>query len=91
VIFIEDGVYTLTGNHLREEGSEFSSLQEIINLVAGNDNLQFYAFQPSLHRRSMSKNPKLNAVLDIGMAELGQLLFYPPKGVQAGHQRVIFF
>jgi len=91
VIFIEDGVYTLTGNHLRDEGSEFFSLQEIINLVAGNDNLQFYAFQPSLHRRGMSKNPKLNAVLDIGMTELGQLLFYPPKGLQAGHQRVIFF
>ena len=91
VIFIEDGVYTLTGNHMIADESEFFSLPEIINAVAGNDNLQFYAFQPSLHRRGMSKNPKLNAVLDIGITELGQLLFYPPKGVQAGHQRVMFF
>ena len=91
VIFIEDGIYTLTGNHMRADESEFFSLQEIINAVAGNDNLQFYAFLPSFHQRAMSKNPKLNAVLDIGVTELGQLLFYPQKGVQTGHQRVIFF
>lgn len=91
VIFIEDGVYILTGNHVRDEESGFFNLQEIIDMVAGSDNLQLFAFQPSLHRRGISKNPKLNAVLDIGMSELGQLLFYPPKGVQAGHQRVIFF
>ncbi|MGB7789217.1 DsrE family protein [Methanoregula sp.] len=91
VIFIEDGVYALTGVHTRENESAFFSLPEIIDVVAGSDNLQFFAFQPSLHRRGTSKNPKMNAVLDIGMTELGQLLFYPPKGEQAGHQRVIFF
>ena len=84
-------MYALTGNHTRENESAFFSLPEIIDVVAGSDNLQFYAFQPSLHRRGISKNPKMNAVLDIGMTELGQLLFYPPKGEQAGHQRVIFF
>ncbi|MDD1691422.1 MAG: sulfur oxidase, partial [Methanoregula sp.] len=66
-------------------------LQEVIDAVAGSANLELYAFQPSLHQRGLTKNVKMNAVLDIGMAELGQLLFYPPKGLQAGHQRVIFF
>jgi tRNA 2-thiouridine synthesizing protein C len=91
VIFIEDGVYGLSGSHLLEKGTPSFNLQEMINLVAGSDNLQFFAFQPSLHLRGVTKNPKLNAVLDIGMPELGNLIFSSPKGVQAGHQRVLFF
>jgi tRNA 2-thiouridine synthesizing protein C len=91
VIFIEDGVYALTGNHTLDEEADFFNLQELIDIVAGSDNLHLFAFQPSLHLRAISKNPKLNAVLDIGMPELGELLFYPMKGMQAGHQRVIFF
>ncbi len=91
VIFIEDGVYALTGNHVLEKETVFFNLQEVIDVVAGSDNLQLFAFHPSLHQRDLTKNPKLNAVLDIGIPELGQLLFYLPKGVQAGHQRVIFF
>lgn len=91
VIFIENGVYSLTGNHTRIEESAFFTLQDIIDVIAGNDNLQLFAFQPSLHQRGIIKNPKLNAVLDIGMTELGQLLFYPQKGHMAGHQRIIFF
>jgi tRNA 2-thiouridine synthesizing protein C len=91
VIFIEDGVYGLAGSHQLEKGTPLFNLQEMVNLVAGSDNLQFFVFQPSLHRREVTKNPKLNAVLDIGMPELGNLIFSPSKGVQAGHQRVLFF
>ena len=91
VIFIENGVYALAGRHTLMEDDRSSNLQDLINLVAGSDNLQFFAFQPSLHQRGIQKDQKMNAVLDIGIAELGQLLFYPPQGVQAGHQRVIFF
>ena len=91
VIFIEDGVYALSGNHTLEDGAQFFNLQEVIDAVAGGANLQLYVFQPSLHQRGLVKNPKMNAVLDIGLTELGQLIFYPPNGIQACHQRVIFF
>lgn len=91
VIFIEDGVYALMGDHKLEKGTHFFNLQEVVDAVAGSENLQFFVFQPSLHQRGISKNKKLNAVLDIGIPELGQLLFYSPKGVAANHQRVIFF
>jgi tRNA 2-thiouridine synthesizing protein C len=91
VIFIEDGVYALIGTHMEEADARFFNLQEVIDAVAGSANLELFAFLPSLHQRGVVKNPKMNAVLDIGMADLGQLLFYPPKGLQAGHQRVIFF
>ena len=47
--------------------------------------------QPSLDQRGITKNGKLNAVLDIGIPELGQLMFYPPNDVSAGHQRILFF
>jgi tRNA 2-thiouridine synthesizing protein C len=91
VIFIEDGVYTLTGVHRMEEDTRAFNLQELIDVVAGNANLQFFAFRPSLHKRGLTKNPKLNSVMDIGIQELGQLMFSPPKGVEAGHQRILFF
>jgi len=91
VIFIEDGVYALSGRHLIEEGTSFFNLQELIDVIAGSDTLHFFAFQPSLQRRGLTKNPKLNAVLDIGTQELGKIFFYPPRDVQAGHQRIIFF
>jgi tRNA 2-thiouridine synthesizing protein C len=91
VIFIEDGVYALAGRHAVEGNVSFFNLQELINVIAGSDTLHFFAFQPSLHQRGLTKNPKLNAVLDIGTQELGQLFFYPPHDVQAGHQRILFF
>ena len=91
VVFIEDGVYALMGEHKLEKGTHFFNLQEVIDAVAGSENLQFFAYQPSLQQRGITKNRKLNAVLDIGIPELGQLLFYPPNGVSANHQRVIFF
>jgi tRNA 2-thiouridine synthesizing protein C len=91
LVFIEDGVYALTGSHMQEEGSPVFNLQEVIDAVAGSRNLELYAFLPSLHQRGLAKNVKMNTVFDIGLAELGQLLFYPPKGLQSGHQRVIFF
>jgi tRNA 2-thiouridine synthesizing protein C len=91
VIFIEDGVYALMGEHKLEKGTHFFNLQEVVDAVAGSENLQFFAFRPSLNQRGITKNKKLNAVLDIGIPELGQLLFYPPNGVSASHQRIIFF
>jgi hypothetical protein len=79
------------GEHKLEKGTHFFNLQEVIDAVAGSGNLQLFAFQPSLNQRGMMKNRKLNAVLDIGIPELGQLLFYPPNGASASHQRIIFF
>jgi len=91
VIFIEDGVYALAGSHTQETDARLFNLQEVIDAVAGSRNFELFAFQPSLHQRALTKNPKMNAVLDIDMAELGQLLFYPPRGLQSGHRRLIIF
>jgi tRNA 2-thiouridine synthesizing protein C len=91
VIFMEDGVYTLTGTHRTPANFLPYNLQDVINAVAGSENLHFFAFSPSFQRRGISKEKSLNAVIDIGYPGLGKIFFYPPGNVQAEHQRVLIF
>jgi len=90
VVFLEDGVYALSGTHITESEDLLFSIQDLID-AALNEGLQLYAFQPSFPGRAVSKNPRYSAVLDIGMKELEEVLFDIPGGVRAGHQRVLFF
>ena len=46
VIFIEDGVYTLCGTHQLSKDAKYFNLQEVIDVVSGSENLQFYVFHP---------------------------------------------
>ena len=91
VIFMEDGIYAVTGNHRTLPDSAVYSIPEVINAVAGNANLQFFALTPSFQRRGITKDKSLNAVLDIGYPGLGKIFFYPPGNVHADHQRVLLF
>jgi tRNA 2-thiouridine synthesizing protein C len=91
VIFMEDGIYAVTGNHRMPPGSPVNNIQDVINLVAGGENLHFFAFTPSFQKRGIMKEKNLNAVLDIGYPGLGKILFYPPGNVQAEHQRLLIF
>ena len=91
VIFIEDGIYAVTGTHRLPLGSAEDNLQDLVNAVAGSENLHFFAFTPSLQKRGIAKDKSLAAVLDIGYPGLGKILFYPPGHVAADHQRVLIF
>ncbi|WP_321506334.1 DsrE family protein [uncultured Methanoregula sp.] len=91
VVFIEEGVFSVAGNHRTSEESVFFNIQDIINTVAGSENLNFYVLLPSLQKRGLTKNKNLNAVLDIGFPGLGKILFYSPGNVQSEHQRLILF
>ncbi|MFA4826526.1 MAG: DsrE family protein [Methanoregula sp.] len=91
VVFMEDGIYAVTGNHKVQPGSAVYSIQEVINAVAGSANLQFFAFTPSFQKRGITKDKSLNAVLEIGYPGLGKIFFYPPGLVDAEHQRVLVF
>jgi tRNA 2-thiouridine synthesizing protein C len=91
VIFIEDGIYAVTGSHRVPPGSAVYNLQDVINAVAGSANLHFFAFTPSLQKRGITKDKSLNAVLDIGYPGLGKIFFYPPGNLLAEHQRVLVF
>lgn len=89
VVFLEDGIYSLTGNQKVSPDSVGFNILDLINKVAGNENLHLFAFTPSFQRRGVTKNPNMNAVLDIGYPGLGKLLFYLPGNVLATHQRVL--
>jgi len=89
VVFIEDGVYALTGKPQVSPDAAGFNIIDIINAVAGNENLRMFALTPSLQKRGTAKNPALKAVLEIGYPGLGKLLFYQPGNVQAEHQRVL--
>jgi tRNA 2-thiouridine synthesizing protein C len=91
VIFIEEGIYALTGTHRAPANFSPYNLQDVINAVAGSENLHFFAFTPSFQKRGLSKDKSLNAVLELGYPGLGKILFYPPGNVQAEHQRVLIF
>jgi tRNA 2-thiouridine synthesizing protein C len=91
VVFIEDGVYTVTGNHHQTEARGFINMQEMIKAVEESENLTLYVYQPSLHRRNLARSPLMNAVLEIGKPELGRLLFHSPFSNQANHRRLLFF
>jgi len=91
VIFMENGVYTLTGSHHIPGTSPVFNLQDMINTVAGNENLHFFAFLPSLQKRGVTKDKALNSVLELGYPGLGKIFFYPPANVESDHQRVLVF
>ncbi|MDO8871818.1 MAG: DsrE family protein [Methanoregula sp.] len=91
VIFLENGIYAVTGNHRAPPGSAVYNIQDVINAVAGKENLHFFAFTPSFQKRGITKEKSLNAVLDIGYPGLGKIFFYPPGNVHADHQRVLVF
>jgi tRNA 2-thiouridine synthesizing protein C len=91
VVFLEDGIYALTGAHHHPPDHLPYNIQDIINAVAGSDNLHFFAFTPSFQKRGLAKDKSLNAVLELGYPGLGKILFYPPGNVQADHQRVLVF
>jgi tRNA 2-thiouridine synthesizing protein C len=91
VVFLEDGIYALTGDLKVCPDSIGFNLQELINAVAGNENLHLFALSPSFQSRGVAKNKNLKAVLDIGYPGLGKILFYLPGNVVADHQRVLIF
>jgi len=91
VVFMENGVYTLSGVHACNKRKGCVNLQETVDSASGSENLQFFAYTPSLQARNITKNPKLTGVIPIGAPELGTLLFFPPTGIVANHQRILFF
>ncbi|MDD1701345.1 MAG: DsrE family protein [Methanoregula sp.] len=91
VVFLEDGVFALAGEHRIPEGSEMFTIPDLLALLAHNKHLHFSALAPSFQRRGVLKNPALAGVTDIGFVELANLLFTLPDNAGCSHKRIIFF
>ncbi|MFW9988688.1 MAG: DsrE family protein [Candidatus Odinarchaeota archaeon] len=89
VIFIEDGVYCLFGEHTVSEEDKLFNIQEIINATGDMDNLEYFAFSQSLQHRGIQCNKGLEDVRIINNNELVEILFFlQDNNIQ---KRVFFF
>ncbi|HQA79568.1 MAG: DsrE/DsrF-like family protein [Euryarchaeota archaeon ADurb.BinA087] len=91
IIFIEDGVYIVSGHHSQEREYPPYDLQAVIKKNSHLENLEYYVYSPSMKNRGLAANPQLKTVCAISPAELAQLLLKPPANIEAGHQRVLVF
>ncbi|MDD1718628.1 MAG: DsrE family protein [Methanoregulaceae archaeon] len=90
IVFIEDGIYCLTGMHHQETADMIFSMQEVIDTAAGIDQIELYAYQPSFQHRGVTMSRDIKGVLEITAKDLGKLLFSPQKGTLSNHQRILF-
>jgi len=91
VIFLEDGIYALTGEHRVPENGENITPPELIAHLSGTANLKFFALAPSFHMRGAIKNGTLETIKEIGFEELGTLLFPTGNDTGSGNARILFF
>jgi tRNA 2-thiouridine synthesizing protein C len=91
VVFIEDGIYTLFGNHTLSESDPVLNIQSVIKVTSGSHNLEYYAYLPSINERGLSAGAAMQGVQPIDALMLSQIFFQLPGGVSAGRQRAILF
>jgi tRNA 2-thiouridine synthesizing protein C len=90
VIFVENGVYGLIGEHQITEKEKIFNLQDILEATADLKNLKFYAHAPSLEKRNIVLSNKLKSVSIINNEDLANIVL---KNNRKGlyHKRIIFF
>lgn len=91
VIFLEDGIYALTGEHRAPENRENITLPDLIARLSGTANLTFFTLIPSFHMRGAVKNGTLETIKEIGFEDLGVLLFPTENDAGTGNTRILFF
>jgi len=91
VVFIEDGIYTLTGQHSPEGMWQGCDLQSIIETTSRIDNLEYFAYTPSSQARGIAGYALMKGVCPVSPAEFSQVLLLPPAGLEVDHQRVLVF
>jgi tRNA 2-thiouridine synthesizing protein C len=91
VIFIEDGVHALSGQHVQEGEYPPFDVQAVIQSTSSLDNLEYYGYSPSLSTRGLSVNPVLKNMIKIGSSEFAQIILQSPGNIDSSHQRVFLF
>jgi tRNA 2-thiouridine synthesizing protein C len=91
VVFIEDGVYALTGNHEIPENENTFNLQHLIKATSHIASLEYYVYTPSLQQRGLFSGTFPDGICSISHAELAHIIFSIPSGSSAGFQRGFIF
>ena len=91
VVFIEDGVYALTGNHEVPEHENAFNLQQLIKATSHMSNLEYYVYTPSLQQRGLFSGTFPDGICSISHVELARLIFSLPAGSGSDFQRGFIF
>jgi len=92
IIFLEDGVYAVSGEHQAPEGSPAGTIPGLISHLPKISTMQFFVLIPSLALRGISKNGKLTMVTEIDYEGLAGILFRPEQNDSDSiAQRILFF
>ncbi|HNX17047.1 MAG TPA: DsrE family protein [Methanoregula sp.] len=91
VVFLEDGIFAVSGEHRTNEESDSFTVPDLLALLSNSKNLDFYALASSFQRRGLSKNGKLTAVKEIDFSGLSRILFYQPADSLNGNRLFLMF
>ena len=91
VVFMEDGIYALYGQHALSDAEPVLNLQSVIAATYGTDNLEYYVYIPSFRERGLPVNQSFKGVRMIDAPLLAQIFFQTPGGIHTDFQRVLIF
>ncbi|OPX69587.1 MAG: DsrE/DsrF-like family protein [Methanoregulaceae archaeon PtaB.Bin009] len=91
IVFIEDGVYTLTGSESPAGMWADMDMHALIEATSRMDTLEYYVYTPSSQARGIAINPSIKGVCPVNPTEFSQVLLTPPAGLEVDHQRVLVF
>lgn len=91
VVFIEDGIYCIHGNHKVNEKDKIFNIQEIIIATYDMEDLNYFVFKPSLDERHLSVSKIFdNIIKSLDSNNLDRFLF-SQKYPKVSHNRILFF
>ncbi|TXT57183.1 MAG: hypothetical protein BAJALOKI2v1_520010 [Promethearchaeota archaeon] len=92
VLFLENGIYNIVGNHKVDETKKLFNLQEVIAATADMEHLEYFVYNPSLKMRRLSVHNDIKEhVKNIKKYEIGNILFKTNKNKSKHQNRIIIF
>jgi len=91
IIFIEQGVHSLCGDHEVRPGERVFNIQEMVMATADIPELHYCAFSPSLDERGIEVAESLSMVEIIDSRELGERIWKSSGENENPYSRVIFY
>ncbi len=91
VIFIEQGVYSLCGNHEVTPDDRVFNVQEMVEATSDITGLHYYVYSPSLAERGLERAECLSSIEMIDSTGLGALLGVTGHANNSRPVRTIFF
>lgn len=91
VIFVEQGVYALTGTHEIPRHDKLFNVQEMIAATLDVASLRYLVHAPSVRERGLEVSGELSMIGQVENRELAQILRGPPHENPGAATRVIFF